>query len=131
MMPTFWSLSQCASSKRPGPQFNLRPEPIRVSVVLASNHVELFSGQSRFSYLSNTGNFVELSIVRPQWPILVVFAALILNAVYLLPTPVCTENSASHVVVMQSAQERMRRDAPDPLNRRMPMARNRCLTATP
>jgi hypothetical protein len=57
----------------------------------------------------------------------VVFAALILNAVYLL----CIENSASHVVVMQSAQERMRRDAPDPLNRRMPMARNRCLTAMP
>ena len=55
--------------------------------------------------------------MRPQWPILVVFAALILNAVYLLLTPVCTENSASHVVVMQSAQERMQRDAPDPLNR--------------
>jgi hypothetical protein len=30
---------------------------------------------------------------------------------------VCTENSGSHVVVMQSAEERMRRDATDPLNR--------------
>ena len=34
-----------------------------------------------------------------------------------LATPVCTENSDSHVVVMQSAEERMRRDATDPLNR--------------
>src|SRR6516162_10045085 len=30
---------------------------------------------------------------------------------------VCTENSDSHVMVMQSAEERMRGDAPDPLNR--------------
>jgi thiamine pyrophosphate-dependent acetolactate synthase large subunit-like protein len=30
---------------------------------------------------------------------------------------VCTENSDSHVVVMQSAEEHMRRDATDALNR--------------
>jgi hypothetical protein len=30
---------------------------------------------------------------------------------------VCTENSDSHVLVMQSAHERRRRDATDPLNR--------------
>ena len=29
----------------------------------------------------------------------------------------CTENSDSHVMVMQSAEERLRRDATDPLNR--------------
>jgi hypothetical protein len=32
-------------------------------------------------------------------------------------TCVCTENSDSHVLVMQSAQQRMRCDASDPLNR--------------
>ena len=61
--------------------------------------VRSFRDKVDFSYLSNTGNFVALSIVRPQWPI------------------VRAENLNPQILVMQPANQGVRYDASDLLNR--------------
>jgi hypothetical protein len=84
------------------PVFSIRPHWVSLIDTIAMRRPSRL--RSIFRSLSKPANLAG-GIVRPHWNSLA------------HGKPVCTENSDSHVVVMQSAEERMRRDATDPLNR--------------